>query len=378
MREEERDHAREEIQHVQPDGVHRANHGRRSWIRKLLLILGFETSKSVAGRVAKVLMPDRAAPPAMITAPGPAFFGLPETRRSGDRNMVPERQKPSHQRWGMLLVLVFFIAGICAAVGFLFIYWTNGTTLYLGGTLALCFGGIGSSLVVYARWLMLHKQAVEPREELPSSPTEREAALETFYAGESDIHRRGLLRWIAIATIGVFAAMFISLLRSLARSIPGDVLFDTVWKRGQRLVTEDGKAVSIDTLQPGSFVLVFPEESLGDDQEIERTQTVLIRVEERFLELPRERQDWAPHGYVAYSRVCTHAGCPVGLFETTTNLLLCPCHQSTFDVLRAARPTSGPAARPLPQLPLYADADGTLRAAGGFSAPPGPGFWRTP
>ena len=125
---------------------------------------------------------------------------------------------------------------------------------------------------------------------------------------------------------------------------------------------------------PGSFQIVFPEDSIGD----EKAQTVLIRVKENLLQLPADRADWAPQGYVAYSRVCTHAGCTVALYEKTTCLLLCPCHQSTFDVLRAAQPTSGPAARPLPQLPLYADADGTLRAGGGFTQPPGPGFWDMP
>ncbi|MGC1228167.1 MAG: Rieske 2Fe-2S domain-containing protein, partial [Candidatus Sulfotelmatobacter sp.] len=135
-----------------------------------------------------------------------------------------------------------------------------------------------------------------------------------------------------------------------------------------------GAPVSVNALQPGNFMVVFPENSIGD----ERAQTVLIRVNEKFLRLPSNRANWAPMGYVAYSRVCTHAGCSVGMFESTTDQLMCPCHQSTFDVLRAARPTGGPAARALPQLPLYADADGILRAGGGFSAPPGPGFWEMP
>jgi ubiquinol-cytochrome c reductase iron-sulfur subunit len=136
----------------------------------------------------------------------------------------------------------------------------------------------------------------------------------------------------------------------------------------------DGNPVSLTSLQPGGMLTVFPEDQVG----AERAQTVLIRVKEQLLQLPQERAGWAPRGYVAYSRVCTHAGCPVGEFQTEQSILLCPCHQSTFDVLRGAVPTSGPAARPLPQLPLYADADGTLRAGGGFTAPPGPGFWGMP
>ncbi len=137
---------------------------------------------------------------------------------------------------------------------------------------------------------------------------------------------------------------------------PDKSLYSRIWQGGQRLVTIDGKPVSLASLQPGSMVTVFPEDQIG----AERAQTVLIRVKEHLLQLPEDRATWAPGGYVAYSRVCTHAGCPVGEFEAEQSVLLCPCHQSTFDVLRAAAPTGGPAARPLPQLPLYADADGTL------------------
>ena len=88
----------------------------------------------------------------------------------------------------------------------------------------------------------------------------------------------------------------------------------------------------------------------------------------------RGREDWAPDGLIAYSKVCTHAGCPVGLYEASSHQLLCPCHQSAFDVLRAAKPVFGPAASALPQLPLSIDADGYLVAGGDFSDP-GPSFW---
>jgi ubiquinol-cytochrome c reductase iron-sulfur subunit len=136
-------------------------------------------------------------------------------------------------------------------------------------------------------------------------------------------------------------------------------------------MNQDGKPVLVNDLRPGSTMIVFPEGSIGS----EKAQTVLVRVEQHLLELPEDRADWAPMGNLAFSRVCTHAGCAVGMYEATTHQLMCPCHQSTFDVLRACQPTGGPAARALPQLPLYADADGTLRAGGGFSHVPGPGFW---
>ncbi len=270
-------------------------------------------------------------------------------------------------------MIIAFLIAIAAALGFLFTYWTGGNNLLLGGTLALSFAALGASFVLYSHWLMADKQAIEPREELPSPPDEREAVAQTFAESADDIHRRSLLKWIVGGATAMIGGMVISVIRSFG-SAPDKSLFDTVWKSGQRLMTLEGDAVSVNALQPGNFIVVFPEGSIG----AEKAQTMLIRVKPDLLRLPPERSNWAPQGYVAYSRVCTHAGCAVGLYETTTCLLLCPCHQSTFDVLKAADPTGGPAARPLPQLPLYADADGILRAGGGFSEPPGPGFWGMP
>ncbi|HEX2025505.1 MAG TPA: Rieske (2Fe-2S) protein [Actinomycetota bacterium] len=108
------------------------------------------------------------------------------------------------------------------------------------------------------------------------------------------------------------------------------------------------------------------------------SQAVLIRVEPDLLQLDSERMAWTPNGHVAYSKVCTHAGCPVGLYDREEQHLVCPCHQSTFDVLRGAEPVSGPAVRPLPQLPLELGADGFLRARSDFTEPVGPGFWDRP
>jgi ubiquinol-cytochrome c reductase iron-sulfur subunit len=104
--------------------------------------------------------------------------------------------------------------------------------------------------------------------------------------------------------------------------------------------------------------------------------TLLIRTRGNQGFRPRRgREDWTVDGIVAYSKLCTHVGCPVGLYQAESGLLLCPCHQSTFDVLDGARPVFGPATRPLPQLPLGLDAKGNLVARGDFSDPVGPGFW---
>lgn len=298
-----------------------------------------------------------------------------ETGRSADRNLDLESRwnLRTRERWGT--VFVALAGAIATAGGVLFVvaYWTDGDNLLLGGSFALCLAGLGSGLVLWAHWLTVHKEAVEPREDTSSPVEERVAFGEEFITSEFELHRRRLLKWACGSAVAMAVAVFISFLRSLGAN-PGSYLFTRVWKRGQRLLTADGKPVSVDQLPPGSTTIVYPEDSLGS----ETAQTVLIRVNENLLELPKGRANWAPQGNLAFSRVCTHAGCSVGMYEKTTHLLMCPCHQSTFDVLRGARPTGGPAARPLPQLPLYADSDGLLCAGGGFSEPPGPGFWGMP
>jgi nitrite reductase/ring-hydroxylating ferredoxin subunit len=108
---------------------------------------------------------------------------------------------------------------------------------------------------------------------------------------------------------------------------------------------------------------------------------VVVRVEPASLELPPERRAWAPQGILAFSQICTHAGCAITLFrypvsEETSKPpgLVCPCHYSTFDVRRAAKPVFGPAVRPLPQLPLAVDRDGFLVADGPLAGSVGPSW----
>jgi ubiquinol-cytochrome c reductase iron-sulfur subunit len=301
-------------------------------------------------------------------SPGAARVNLP----AGSGRPSPAELLP-HEQIGTFLVLCAFLAALAGGIGFLISYWVSANNLWLGGTLAVFLGSLGIALILWSHLLTVKREVVANREVMDAAPSERKEAEEEFETGERQIHRRWLLKGMIAAAFTVAAAMFVSLFRSLGAS-PYPALLSTVWKRGQRLVTPDGKPISVHDLEPGNTVIVFPDDSVGT----ERAQTVLIRVHEQLLRLPGDREEWAPGGNIAFSRVCTHAGCSVGMYERTTHLLMCPCHQSTFDVLRAAKPTGGPAARPLPQLPLYADSEGFLCAGGGFSEPPGPGFWGMP
>ena len=205
------------------------------------------------------------------------------------------------------------------------------------------------------------------------SSEEREAFAQDFYRSERDISRRSFLGRMLLAALGALGVAAIFPIRSLGPS-PGRSLFTTSWRHGSRLVTSDGTPVVAADVNVGSLLTVFPE----GHTDAADSQTVLIHVDPSAFSPPAGRETWSPEGYLAYSKICTHAGCPVGLYEQATNRLFCPCHQSVFDVLDAAKPLAGPATRPLPQLPLEVDGDGFLRAQSDFSGPVGPGWWNGP
>jgi ubiquinol-cytochrome c reductase iron-sulfur subunit len=157
--------------------------------------------------------------------------------------------------------------------------------------------------------------------------------------------------------------------------LPKGTLFSTDWKKGTYLVDITGRRISVGEMAVGSIVTVYPEGQQNTDRGQAVDQTVLIRVSNENFTTQKGRETWAPSGYVAYSKLCTHLGCPVGLYEQELQLLVCPCHQSMFNVTNGAIPQFGPAPRPLPQLPLYIDSAGYLRSQKGFDQPVGPGFW---
>lgn len=267
----------------------------------------------------------------------------------------------------MVLALLVSIAG---SAGFIAAYQLDAGTQWLGLSLAVALAGTGAGLGWWSRRLMPHQDEEEERETLAPPPQDELDAAAAFERGRRGVHRRGLLGGLLAAALGALGLGAIWPARSLGP--PPRVGRGTGWREGVHLVDEAGERVPVDALDTGGMITVFPEgrSRNADDQ------VALLRMALGDLRLPRGREDWTPEGYVAYSKVCTHAGCPVGMFHNVGYVLMCPCHQATFDVLQAAEPVFGPAARALPQLPLRIGEDDTLVAAGDFSGPVGPGRWR--
>ncbi|HEX5240949.1 MAG TPA: Rieske 2Fe-2S domain-containing protein [Candidatus Limnocylindrales bacterium] len=287
----------------------------------------------------------------------------------------PRRETAGEARRERLIASIFGLAAV-AGVVLLVLYAMGGQTQLEGLLLTVCLGGIGAGIVLWAQWLLPNDVTVEPRHHLPPEDPTQEAVEASSpedagqAAAEAAITRRTLLiRALGAAFAGLAAALAIPVL-SLGPG-PGESLFQTPWRRGLRLVGVDGQPVNAANLPLDGVVTVFPEGLPGSAD----GQAVLVHVDPSLLDLPPDRGDWAPQGFVCYSKVCTHAGCPVGLYRAQEHRLLCPCHQSTFDVLDGATPVFGPAARPLPQLPISLGPDGTFVAQGDFSGPVGPSFW---
>jgi ubiquinol-cytochrome c reductase iron-sulfur subunit len=293
---------------------------------------------------------------------------------------------------------IWFAVAAVAAVALAVVYAQGGQPQAEGVLLAVTFGGIGAAIVVWAKAATPHDEVTEERHPLASTDEEIAAFTKDFEAGEErlvdrrrrapgeptdgrpggpgrrpdDAARRRLLTSAAAALAALGAALLFPV-RSLGPR-PGRDLKRTPYadRPRTRIVTDDGRPVRAADVPVDSVLTVWPE----GHTDAADAPTLLIRTRSgRPFTVRAERQGWTRDGIVAYSKLCTHVGCPVGLYQAEEGLLLCPCHQSTFDVYDEARPIFGPAARPLPQLPLDVDEDGNLVATGDFSDPVGPGFW---
>ena len=267
----------------------------------------------------------------------------------------------------MAIGLLVTIAG---SVGFVVAFVTNASTAWLGGSLAAALLGLGVALAYWGRDLagdeVISGPYPAPHDDAPGAAAlggdlEQSAAV---------ITRRSFLSKFLVFGVAVFALSQVVILGALG-PWPGRSLFVTAWRPGRRLVTIDGELVTRDVLANGGTLVAFPE----GHTDSANSQIALFHFTAGEFKPLSGRETWSPEGFVAYSRLCTHVGCAVSQYLDEANVLACPCHQSTFDILDGARPVSGPAGRPLPQLPLAIDSQGYLVAQRDFSEPVGPGFW---
>ncbi len=264
--------------------------------------------------------------------------------------------------------VAFALSGL-AGLGLAVVYILGGQPQWEGALLMVALGGIGVGLIGWAKQLYGDSEETDQRPVLPSAVEPRVAFATSLERSEEFSRRRGLTGLLAFAA-GSLAVAALFPLRSLGPT-PGGTLRRTSWRRGSRLVTEGGgEPLRPDSLGRGGIVTVFPEGVEADED----AATVVINVDPAQLG-EGTNAEWVIDGNIAYSKICTHVGCPVGLYREPEHSLLCPCHQSTFDVLDGARVVFGPAPRPLPQLPLGVDDEGFLIALGDYPQPVGPSFW---
>lgn len=258
------------------------------------------------------------------------------------------------------------------------------STLVLGLGLGFAIFCIGIGLVHWAKTLMPDHEQVELRHDIRGTDEDRRDATNIILDGveESGVMRRTVIRNSLIAALGILPIPAVVLFRDLG-PLPGTVLRHSLWEEGVRLTRDpDGTPIRAADVTFGSVFHVIPDGLADSSHPIEekaKSAVLLIRIQPEDVK-PIEsgminQADWSYGGIYAYSKICTHVGCPVALYEQQTHHLLCPCHQSTFDLTQHCKVIFGPAKRPLPQLPITVDSEGYLVAQSDFTVPPGPSYW---
>jgi quinol---cytochrome c reductase iron-sulfur subunit len=290
------------------------------------------------------------------------------------------RELPGDRRAELVVAALLLAAGVLG-VAFLVLYVVWDDTQILGLALGLGLACAAAALVVAGNQVVVQETAEEERPDLGEDTEARDEAVADLRRGTEGISRRRLLAGsagVAAAGLGVAAAVPAA---SLGPNV-ADRIDATPWRRGRRVVDPAGHPILADDVTEGALVTGFPE---GGDPRALSSPIVMVRLPASQLELPagRDPARWAPEGIVAYSKICTHAGCAISLYRyplyrptEPAPALVCPCHYSTFDPARGAQRTFGPAGRALPQLPLEIDAaTRELRAGGGFSGSIGPAWF---
>ncbi|HEX8510669.1 MAG TPA: Rieske 2Fe-2S domain-containing protein [Propionibacteriaceae bacterium] len=283
-------------------------------------------------------------------------------------------------------VVIYFAVPRDANFDFGFIN-ANAQHLALGLTLGVAVLLIGVGAVQWARQLMSDHEMVDERHEATSSPEDRAAILKDLEAGidESKIKRRKVLGYSLAGALGVLVlpvlAVFADLGPKPTKRVRAATIERTLWAEGVRLVNDiTYLPIKASQLEIGQLVNGEPEnlkelEGVKLHQEKSKAAIIVVRMDPNSIKIPESRKNWAVGGILCYSKICTHVGCPISLWEQQTHHLLCPCHQSTFDLGNSGVVIFGPAARALPQLPITVDAEGYLVARSGFTVPVGPSYF---
>ena len=256
----------------------------------------------------------------------------------------------------------------------------NAHQLGLGLGMAISLFFIGMGAIHWAKTLMPDTEVVAQRHEFRSPDSDRKDFVVAVKEGAAaaGLGRRSLIKRSLGAALGLSALSPLILLRDLG-PLPGKELEKTTWKSGTYLVTDPGnRRIKASDLEVGAVAQVLPEIEDPEHRklsDIAKDAVLLIRLRLQEFNLEADRLAMTHDGIIAFSKICSHMGCAVALYEQQTKHLLCPCHQSTFDVTRAAKVIFGPSARPLPQLDITIDQEGYLLARQPFSEPVGPSFW---
>jgi ubiquinol-cytochrome c reductase iron-sulfur subunit len=275
------------------------------------------------------------------------------------------------------VTFVLLLCTMLAAAGFIALYVAKPDTQFLGAALGLALVFLAAACLVAGKRVVPQIEAEKERPELEHVQDQDEVLAVIAHGGEGVSRKRFFL----LAGGGAVGALGAALLAPALSCGPeaNRVLSRSPWRRGRRLVTDRNEPITAADVVVGELVTGFPE---GADKEDVASPVIVVRVRPDELDLPAGRRGWAPDGLLAYSKICTHAGCAVSeyrypLYDPTAPgpAVVCPCHYSTFSVTQGGKRIFGPAGRALPQLPLEVDSEGNLVAAGDFSGRPGPSWW---
>lgn len=241
---------------------------------------------------------------------------------------------------------------------------------------------IGAGAIHWAKKLMPDDEVVQERHPLTSSAIDRAEVAEIYKRGaaESGIGERKIIRRTLLGALGVFPLPLIVFLRDLG-PLPGTKLRETIWDKGIHVVTDPTyRKIKAEDIPVGTLINAVPENLLeieheeGNLNQRGKASIILVRMDPADI-VSQQGEGWDYQGILAFSKICTHVGCPTSLYQQRTHHLLCPCHQSTFDLSDSGNVVFGPAARRMPQLPITVDSEGYLVAQSGFQQPVGPSFW---